>query len=150
MHNMKKLILGALTLVLLLGATPAVAQLAGTWEGTGTGSCPNPFPTPPESICPWQTWRGEVSEDDQTFSGTWRDYPGSHGTFRGEATLSTPEEVVFVGTWTAIYDDPSGLSVILNMGTFTMHFRYTSRECEGRWWTYDNEHDGTMRGRKVQ
>jgi len=32
MHNSKKLILAVLAVILLLGATPAFTQLAGTWE----------------------------------------------------------------------------------------------------------------------
>lgn len=101
-------------------------------------------------MLPWRSWHGEIPDDEDIFRGEWQDPLGSHGTFRGEATIGTPDEVVFIGTWTAIYDDPSGLSVIIEMGTFHMTFRYASRECSGQWWTYDSDiFRGTMRGHKV-
>ncbi|MBN2379649.1 hypothetical protein JXM67_07605 [candidate division WOR-3 bacterium] len=149
MRNIKKLILGFLTLLILLGASPALAQLAGTWEGAGTGNCPNPFPTPPESMCPWHRWTGEISDEENAFKGEWRDYIGFRGTFRGRLILSTPEYAVCRGEWTAI-DDSVDPPIVLVMGVFQMNFYYESETCRGKWWLYDSDQfHGTMEGRKI-
>jgi hypothetical protein len=136
--------------MVFVAATPLTAQIGGTWKGTGTGNCPNPFPTPPESILPWRIWKGEIPDDEGIFKGTWKDPLGSHGTFKGKAMLGTPEEVVFVGTWSAIYDDPSGLSQIIEMGTFRMTFHREELTCHGRWRSYYGAiFNGTMEGGMV-
>ena len=63
MSNSKKLMLTALAVILLLGATPLFAQPVGTWEGTGEGWCPFPVPYPSEYMKPWQTWKGRLEPD---------------------------------------------------------------------------------------
>ncbi len=146
---MRKLLLIALSAAVVSGATPALAQIAGSWEGTGTGSCPNPTSNPVETMRPWNIWSGEIPDDESTFSGEWHDPAGVHGTFTGEATFATPEEVVFTGTWNAI-DDLVDPPVIYEMGTFYMHFPYTARACHGEWVTYDSDiPQGTMTGHRT-
>lgn len=146
---MRKIISTALAAVFILSAAPLAAQIAGSWEGTGTGNCPNPTSNPVETMRPWNTWSGEIPDDEATFSGEWHDPAGVHGTFIGEAMIGTPDEVVFVGTWNAI-DDLVDPPVIYEMGTFTMHFKYASRECDGKWWTSDSDMPrGTMRGHRA-
>lgn len=149
MRTINRFILGVVVVVFLLGATPGLAQLAGTWEGTGTGSCPNPFPTPPESMCPWRNWSGEIPDEEDVFKGQWRDHIGFHGTFKGRLLLGTPEYVLCRGEWTAIDDSVDPPRVYI-MGGFQMRFYYESETCRGRWWLYDSDqYHGTMEGRKI-
>lgn len=144
---MRKLFLIALSSPVVSGATPALTQIAGSWEGTGTGSCPPPFSSPSRAINPWLDWRGVTSTDEDVFSGKWQDALGFYGTFCGETTIGNPEEVCFTGIiWTVI--DPYGN--VYEMGTFHMHFPYTSRVCHGEWVTYDSDmYQGKMTGQRV-
>lgn len=141
---MRKLLLSALAAMLIIGATPAFAQIAGPWEGTGTGICQPPFPSPSKAMGPWRVWTGEIPDDESTFSGDWHDDWGFHGTFYGENIAGTPDEAIFTGTWTVI-DDNSG--DIYEMGTFYMHFPYAGKACHGEWWIYTAAAPrGTMTG----
>lgn len=144
---MRKILLAVITVLFFIGATPILAQISGPWEGTGTGSCPPPFPSPSKAMGPWRYWTGEILDDETTFSGVWQDDWGFHGTFYGEATAGTPEEAVFTGTWTVI-DDAGG--EVYEMGTFYMHFPYAARACHGEWWNYNSDlPQGTMTGHRV-
>ncbi len=149
MHNSKKLILAVLAVILLLGATPAFAQLAGTWEGTGTGCC---SPHPGTVIYPWQTWKGEIPNSQDVFIGEWWDADDNHGTFKGEVEFSVIPELAYAeGEWT--WYDPTGPSnEPVYGGDFEMTFYILEKRCEGIWtsiWPSPSE-QGTMRGRKVE
>jgi hypothetical protein len=148
MSNSKKLILAVLAVILLLGATPAFAQLAGTWEGIGRGEAYPPCHPP---IHPWQEWKGEIPNSQDVFTGEWCDSDCNHGTFKGEiAPLSTPEKVYCEGEWT--WYDPTGSShQPIVGGKFKMTFYILEGRCEGTWtsiWPSPGE-QGTMRGWKV-
>ncbi|MBN2379645.1 hypothetical protein JXM67_07585 [candidate division WOR-3 bacterium] len=123
---MRKSLLIALTVILLAGALPATAQVAGTWAGEGSGSC---YPPSGIVIHPWQTWKGEIPNTEQTFTGRWRDEDGNHGSFFGRlAPFSTPETVIYQGYWTL--ETPAGIS---KGGEFTMTFYFLEGECKGAW-----------------
>jgi hypothetical protein len=127
MPNLKKIILTGLAVILVVGAAPAAAQVAGTWAGEGTGSC-----SPPSGILlhPWQNWKGEIPNTEDVFTGEWWDADGNQGSFFGKlAPFSTPDTKIYQGLWTL--DDPSGFSCI--GGKFTMLFYYLEDECEGTW-----------------
>ncbi|TET23358.1 MAG: hypothetical protein E3J71_03070 [Candidatus Stahlbacteria bacterium] len=146
MHNSKKLILAVLAVILLLGATPAFAQLAGNWEGTGTGYC---YPRNNFVIYPWQEWEGEIPLTQDVFTGEWRDSNLSHGTFEGEILWISTDVAVCNGEWT--WYDPTGSDDPVYGGDFEMKFYVYERECTGTWtsiWPSPGL-PGTMRGRKI-
>ncbi|MBN2379643.1 hypothetical protein JXM67_07575 [candidate division WOR-3 bacterium] len=152
MRISKKLVLGIIAAVLLLGATPAFAQLLGTWQGTGRGNC---YPHPGVVIYPWSAWNGEVyispDQDAPVFEGEWYDELGNHGTFKGNVLpLGTPDQRFCRGIWT--WYDPTGTSdKPVYGGDFEMTFYLEEGACRGTWttiWISSSER-GTMRGRKV-
>ena len=147
MHNSKKLILAALAVVLLLGAAPLAAQIAGTWEGTGRGSC---YPHPSTVIYPWQTWVGEIPNSEDVFSGEWRDSEGNHGIFKGEIEWTSVIVAICNGSW--YWFDPTGPShEPVYGGDFEMKFYVLEEICEGTWtsiWPSPGM-PGTMRGWKI-
>ncbi|TKJ43650.1 hypothetical protein CEE36_02910 [candidate division TA06 bacterium B3_TA06] len=137
MSNSKKLMLTALAVIFLIGATPLFADLDGIWEGYGEGSCETPAGT---IIYPWQTWNGTVDEYGY-FSGEWEDSDGNQGTFEGcMASLNPP---VCPGVWT--WRDDSSLEPI-EMGLFQMVFYEVQGTCNGEWWPYSGAQGGTMWG----
>jgi hypothetical protein len=143
-----KALLITLVLVLALGATPAFAQIAGTWEGTGRGSC---SPHPGVLIYPWQTWKGEIPSTEDVFSGEWWDSDGNHGIFKGEIDWVSITVAICKGRW--YWYDPTGPSAEpIYGGDFEMKFYVFEEYCEGIWtsiWPSPSE-QGTMRGRKVE
>lgn len=144
--EMRRLLLVVALVTLISGVTSVSVLLAGTWEGTGTGNCPNPTSNPVETMRPWHEWNGEIPEDETTFSGQWCDPAGVHGTFQGSNTSSQSENI-YLGTWNAV-DDEVFPPVVYEMGTFEMEF--SGDECRGHWWTYDSDmFRGTMEGRRV-
>jgi len=153
MRNNKKLILTVLAATLLLGATPAFAQLIGTWTGEGKGNC---HPYPGVVIYPWQQWKGEVfespDEDVLLFVGEWFDANGSHGTFTGKILpIGTQELAICKGVWT--WFDPSGdTNQPVYGGDFLMNFYRKEGYCKGTWssiWLSSSQ-KGTMEGKKVE
>ena len=149
MHNSKKLLLAVLAVILLLGATPAFAQLAGTWEGIGRGEAYPPCHPP---INPWQTWKGEIPLTQDVFTGEWWDADCNHGTFKGVVEFSPIPELAYAeGEWT--WYDPTGPSnEPVYGGDFEMTFYILEEICEGTWtsiWPSPGL-PGTMRGRKVE
>lgn len=147
MKNSKALLV-ALLLVLALGATTASAQIAGTWKGTGTGDA---YPYSSVVIHPWQSWKGEIPNSQDVFTGDWYDADGNHGTFRGTPVPSIPEVVVFKGSW-YWFDPASPSSRPRYGGDFEMTFHFMEGYyCEGIWTTIwpSSSDQGTMRGRKV-
>ena len=144
MSNPKKILLTGLVVILLLGATPLSAQLAGTWEGIGTGEAHPPCHLP---IYPWQDWIGEIPNSEDVFSGEWKDSLENRGTFEGEITISSVTQAYCEGYWT--WDDPSAPSIIA--GEFEMIFYIYEERCEGTWtciWPSPGL-PGTIRGWKV-
>jgi len=155
MSNSKKLILTALAVILLLGATPLFAQPVGTWEGTGEGWCPFPVPYPSEYMNPWQTWKGRLEPDPNQvgyiFFGDWYDASEEHGSFKGRAILETPTEISCRGDW-YWWDERSLPPRVYHMGTFNMAFRRDGRSCRGEWITTHTPaiYHGTMEGSWVE
>jgi len=144
MSNPKKILLTGLAVILLLGATPLAAQLAGVWEGTGTGAAYPPCHLP---IHPWQNWIGEIPNSQDVFFGEWWDADCNHGTFKGEIEWTSITEAYCEGYWT--WDDPSAPSIVA--GDFEMTFYILEGICEGTWtsiWPSPSD-PGTMKGWKV-
>jgi len=145
MSTPKKILLTALAVILLLGATPLAAQIAGVWEGTGKGAAYPPCHLP---IYPWQKWIGEIPNSEDVFFGEWKDTLDNHGRFEGKpAPYSTPDAKVFKGYWT--WETPEG---IFKGGEFTMTFYFLEGECKGTWtsiWPSPGL-PGKMWGRKVE
>jgi len=148
MSNFKKLLLTALAVTLLLGATPLAAQIAGTWEGTGRGCC---YPRLSTVIYPWQEWKGEIPNSEDAFSGEWWDADDNHGTFESEIVWVSVTLAIARGSW--YWFDPTGPShEPVYGGDFEMKFYVYERECTGTWttiWPSPSEL-GTMRGWKVE
>ncbi|TET23355.1 MAG: hypothetical protein E3J71_03055 [Candidatus Stahlbacteria bacterium] len=148
MSNSKKILIAALAVIFLAGATPIAAQIAGTWEGTGRGCC---YPRLSTVIYPWQEWKGEIPNSQDVFTGEWWDADGNHGTFKGAVEFSVIPELAYAeGEWT--WYDPTGPShEPLYGGDFEMTFYILEGRCEGTWtsiWPSPSDH-GTMRGRKI-
>ena len=147
MSNSKKILLTGLAVILLLGATPLAAQIAGTWEGTGTSCC---CPHPGTIIYPWQKWVGEIPNSEDVFTGEWKDSLDNRGTFKGEILWISTTVAIARGSW--YWFDPTGPShEPVYGGDFEMKFYVYERECTGTWtsiWPSPCE-QGTMRGRKV-
>ncbi|MBN2379646.1 hypothetical protein JXM67_07590 [candidate division WOR-3 bacterium] len=151
----RKLVLGVLAAALLLGATPAFAQLLGTWEGTGTGNC---YPHSGMVIYPWSVWKGEVyvseDEDITIFEGEWYDELGNHGTFKGKVLpIGTPNERFCRGKWTW-YDPTVNTVEPVYGGDFEMTFYLAETDppyCKGIWKTHwlSTSARGAMKGKKV-
>lgn len=155
MRISNKLVLGVLAAALLLGATPAFAQLLGTWEGTGLGNC---YPYPGVAIYPWSIWKGEVyqspDEDIILFEGEWYDELGNKGIFKGKILpFATPGKRYFKGKW--FWYDPAGVSAEpVYGGDFEMTFYLAATDppyCKGEWKTHwpSMTAVGTMKGKKV-
>ncbi|TKJ43648.1 hypothetical protein CEE36_02900 [candidate division TA06 bacterium B3_TA06] len=143
MSNSKKLLIAALAVIFLAGATPLAAQLAGVWAGTGEGCCSPPGTT----IYPWQTWKGEIPNSQDVFSGKWWDADSNRGTFHGKIIISSVTEAYCEGIWNL--DDPSGASII--GGDFKMTFYILEGTCEGTWISiWPTALPATMRGWKVE
>jgi len=148
MSNSKKLLIAALAVIFLIGATPLAAQIAGTWEGTGRGCC---YPRLSTVIYPWQEWKGEIPNSQDVFYGEWWDADGNHGTFKGAVEFSVIPELAYAeGEWT--WYDPTGPShEPLYGGDFEMTLYILEGICEGTWTSIWPSPGllGTMRGRKV-
>jgi hypothetical protein len=142
--TMRKSMTIAVAVILLAAVLPATAQVAGTWQGNGTGSC-----SPPSGmIHPWQYWEGFIGNDELVFEGTWEEEDGSsHGSFSGHlAPFSTPETVIFQGYWTLDSEEFSCIG-----GNFTMTFYYLEDECNGTWTSvWPAALPCTMWGKKIQ
>ncbi|TKJ43653.1 hypothetical protein CEE36_02925 [candidate division TA06 bacterium B3_TA06] len=149
MSNSKKLMLTALAVIFLIGATPLFAELDGIWEGYGEGSCETPAGI---IIYPWQTWNGSL--ESWLFTGHWQDLDGSSGGFQGAVislakSVEPPYHTVAhcEGTWT--WMDPSGLEP-LEMGPFNMEFNLDIDTCWGNWYSYSSPGiGGTMWGWRI-
>ncbi|MBN2379650.1 hypothetical protein JXM67_07610 [candidate division WOR-3 bacterium] len=153
MRRTQKIILVALTMILLLGATPVFTEIEGKWKGTGTGNC---HPHPGMIIFPWSVWEGKVyvSEDENItiLEGEWKDELGNHGTFQGRFLLvsSSPDERICTGRWTW-FDPTVNTAEPVFGGKFRMVFHPEEAVCEGNWtsiWVSSGA-IGTMEGQKV-
>jgi hypothetical protein len=155
MRNLKKTMLVIAATCILLGATPAFAQLLGAWEGDGLGSC---VPHPGMTIYPWSVWTGEVfespDEDIVLFEGKWEDELGYHGIFKGRMLpFGTPTQSFFRGQW-FWYDPTINTTEPVFGGKFNMTFTITETDpptCNGTWTTIWPSPGivGTMEGYKV-
>jgi hypothetical protein len=148
MSDYKKLLITALAVILLAGATPLAAELDGTWEGNGEGSCETPTGI---IIYPWETWYGDVLNG--AFDGNWEDPDGNYGTFHGGIiffyiSVEPPSYTMAhcEGTWT--WMSPDGLEPI-EMGGFSMEFNLGLEICDGEWWPYSGAEGGTMWGWRI-
>ncbi|TKJ43651.1 hypothetical protein CEE36_02915 [candidate division TA06 bacterium B3_TA06] len=148
MSNPKKILIAALAVIFLAGATPLLAQLNGTWAGEGEGVCSPPPPIPTDfPIYAWQNWKGLV-EDNEVFYGEWYDNRCNNGTFKGEIVFVTPEDAYCEGEWHWFderYDPPR----VYYMGPFSMKFKLEEAICYGEWRTYYSNESGTMKGEKI-
>lgn len=144
---MRKILLTAVAVTVMLGATPLFAQLAGVWEGTGTG---NAYPHPGVVIYPWQNWQGEIPATQDVFTGEWYDSLGNHGIFKGEVEFSPIPEIAYAkGSW--YWYDPTGTADPVYGGDFEMTFWFLNERCNGIWntiWPSSSDR-GTMKGYKV-
>lgn len=145
-----KALMVALAAILVIGATPALAQLAGTWKGEGDGACsPPPIGPIDFPIYAWQNWKGDIPDSENEFYGDWYDEAGHYGNFKGKITLGTPTEVVCLGTWTW-FDTSVDPPKEYVMGRFWMKFHKEKLTCIGEWSTSYSDEGGTMKGEKVE
>ncbi len=136
--NTRKLFI-AVAALCVIGASPLLADLDGTWAGTGSGICSSPPWAHSEyQIYGWQNWKGHV-ENKTSFQGEWSDKYSHSGPFVGFISEINDEEgyAYCEGEW--------GLSAGY-MGTFSMYFYYEEGICFGEWQTYYNGGHGTMHG----
>ncbi len=113
------------TAFILLTAIPVFAQLAGTWNGEGTGTC-DFYGT---LLRPWETWTGTIPATEDSFTGIWSDGLGNSGTFfNTNIEVISDDIVVIEGRWTLTI--PDGLK---KLGTFKITFYTHNRVCYGEW-----------------
>ncbi len=144
MRCFSKISMASLAMIVIVAAAPLAAQVAGAWGGVGDGEA---YPPTGDIIYPWQNWTGEIPTDEETFSGSWWDADGSHGTFYGvQGPSISPVIAVFSGTWTWENSDE-----IVKGGEFTMNFYLLYGTCSGTWtsvWPSPGT-PGTMKGEKL-
>jgi hypothetical protein len=142
MRNLKRIVI-AMAVIFLVGATPALAELDGTWAGEGEGWCCAPDGS---IIYAWQTWIGEVAKG--AFKGHWEDSDGNGGTFEGGIIYLNEYTAYCKGKWTWI--SPDGATPIV-MGPFDMLLHYLDEDetCGGTWTTPDAAVLGTMWGERI-
>ena len=151
MSNSKKLLIAALAVIFLAGATPLTAQLAGTWAGEGEGWCPFPVPYPSEYMKPWQNWKGFIPNSEDVFTGEWWDGDNKRGNFKGEIIFISPEDAYCKGEWTWL-DERFYPPREYYMGPFSMKFKLVEKlYCYGEWQGHlpSGIYSGTMEGKKV-
>ncbi len=132
MSNSKKLLIAALAVIFLLGATPLAAELDGVWAGHGNGTYEPPSGIVP--IHPWQTWEGLV--ESGAFDGSWWDSEGYYGNFHGDIIYLSQEVAHCKGEWTWI-DESCYPPREITVGPFEMDFHYVIETCRGAWWSED-------------
>jgi hypothetical protein len=147
MSNISKAITVAFAIILLVGATPALAQYTGTWTGVGYGKCPHPA-LPGQALYPWQKWDGSIPNSQIEFTGKWSDSQGNVGYFKATRTYLGPISAEYRGVWgwidTSVFP-PS----YKELGKFYMNFRLATMTCQGEWWTFDGSANGWMKGYKI-
>ncbi|GEM_PF-609789 len=157
MKNIKKIVLSLLAIGLLLGATPALANLNGPWKGDGKGVCSPPPGVPNEfPIYAWQSWEGKIEdigpdEFGKVFFGNWKDKTGNYGSFKGKIIWMTQTQAYCEGEWTWVYETLEFIKVY-EMGRFTMtfeHFPVETPYCYGSWSSKYGNEDGAMKGHMV-
>lgn len=146
MHHSKKPMIIILAAALLIAAAPMAAQIAGNWEGTGTGSC---YPANGIIIYPWQTWQGEIPNAQNVFKGEWQGSDGNHGIFKSKILWISVTTAIATGSW--YWYDPTGAAEPVYGGDFKMKFEYASDACTGTWTTIwpSSSNVGTMTAWKV-
>jgi ribosome modulation factor len=131
--------------IVLAFAMPALADVDGEWEGTGTGCVLSPGSGKLVYIKAFQTW--ECSVYNGELYGEWSDELGNNGYFEGYEVES--KDVcweTYEGRW---YWMSGGWSI--DMGDVTIKFHKTNETCYGDWW-YDFRpmaNSGTITGIKV-
>jgi len=145
MSRSKKIVLVALTVVVLLSAVAISAQLQSRWYGKGDGSTNPPIPTPyPVTINPWHEWLGDINNGE--FFGAWVDEDnGDYGEFRGKVKQISPDVSLCKGTWTWL--GPFGH---IKMGSFEVYFNFDTKTCEGKWLNTHNQDSGGIFGDRVE
>jgi hypothetical protein len=152
---MRKSILIALAVVLLMGATPALAELNGDWAGTGRGACSPPVGPDDFPIYAWQSWKGVIEdsedEDIKVFYGKWEDKTGNYGNFKGKIIWMSQTNAYCEGKWTW-YDTSVLPHKEIVMGKFSMkftHFPVETPYCSGEWVSEYSNEGGTMKGKMI-
>ena len=138
----------ALVAIMVIGAVPLSAQVAGNWAGTGTGNC---YPRNNTVIYPWHKWEGQIPNSQDVFSGTWSDALGNNGIFKGKVEFTPiPELARAKGSW-YWFDPLSPSNVPVYGGDFEMDFWFTMNKCNGTWTTIwpSSSAVGTMKGERV-
>jgi hypothetical protein len=126
----RKIILIALVSIMLAGATPALAQLAGTWTGSGTGTCTPPSPPFPAAVLqPWFNWIGTIPATLTSFTGTWTDGPHNGTFYSTSITIISSDIAIVNGRWTW-YITPT---TKVDIGNFQITFYCSNRVCNGSW-----------------
>ncbi|NLI98705.1 hypothetical protein GX441_08625 [bacterium] len=127
---MRKLILAAITVLVLAAATPALAQLAGNWDGVGTGTCTPPSPPfPPAVLQPWSSWTGVIPPTEDSFTGTWTDGAHNGRFYHTSITIISSDIAIIDGKWTWRITPTKEAT----MGTFHIIFYCHNRVCSGSW-----------------
>lgn len=135
----RKRFLIILAALCVLAASPLLADLDGTWAGTGSGWCQSPPWSPSDFVVyGWQHWKGHI-DNETSFQGEWSDKYNHSGPIVGYIVdINEEEEYAYCeGEW--------GLSGGY-MGTFSMYFYYKDGFCTGEWGTYYEGGSGTMQG----
>ncbi len=151
MSNSKKILIAALAVIFLAGATPLAAEY---WMGNGEEI---PWEEPGGLIVyPWLEWSGTLV--DGVFSGKWEDPTSGDGEIPPDTVFRvfsgsiiyfyTPYEggPTFAhceGEWNIAY-----LNRMLICGPFSMEFNITDGTCEGSWESFDG-FCGTMWGWRI-
>jgi hypothetical protein len=146
MSKLSKTPLFLVALALIVAAVaPALAQPAGRWVGSGTGSTYPPSPSPtPIPIYPWQEWKADFI--DGVLMGVWIDKAEDYGQFTAKMVYSTPTTATYKGKWTWLA--PSGW--LIELGSFEITFKNDEWTCEGVWTTNYNTDWGTIEGKRTE
>ena len=136
MSNCKKLIIAALAVIFLVGATPALADPV-YWSGTGERI---PWEESPGHIVyPWFQWHGTLMNG--SFQGEWEECTDKYPTYPFFGSIiyyytpgdDGPTFAHCEGDWCIDF----GNGTLLECGWFTMEFNMTEGTCEGHWESFD-------------
>ena len=145
MSKSKRILVFALTAVVLISAVAISGQLYSRWYGKGDGTTYPPVPTPyPVIIHPWHEWLGDIIGEE--FRGAWLyDELGEYGEFKGKVVPVTPTLYLCKGTWTWL-----GPVDHIKMGPFEIYFNFATKTCEGKWLNIHNHDSGPIFGIRLE